>query len=129
MHAFPLLGALASFLFLLCPTDTRAGLSCDCFETSTHEYFTEHIFHDFRTLPSVAATPALPSGLPSTLNPTQNDFDRQPSIGLQQAGWIQTSAWTSFWGTMSWGKVSSSDFPIRMQNSFANVYVGVCCVF
>lgn len=25
---------------------------------------------------------------------------------------------------MSWGKLQTSDFPVRMQNSLANVYVG-----
>lgn len=60
--------------------------------------------------------------------PTQANYISQPDIGLQQAGWIQTSAWTNFWGTMSWGKVSTSDFPIRMQNSLANVYIGALYV-
>lgn len=130
MRAFPLLGALASFLLpLLRPvTADDAATSCDCFETSTHDYFTEHIFHDFRALPSASAAPPLPSGLPPTLMPTQANYISQPDIGLQQAGWIQSSAWTNFWGTMSWGKVSTSDFPIRMQNSLANVYVGALYV-
>lgn len=122
MRALPLFGTLASLLLRLAAADA----SCDCYETSTHEYFTEHLFHDFRTLPPASPVPALPSGLPPTLTPTPANYNSQPDIGVQQAGWIQSDAWSDFWGTMNWGKVSTSDFPVRMQNSFANVYVGRC---
>lgn len=122
MRALLLFGTLASLLLWLAAADA----SCDCYETSTHEYFTEHLFHDFRTLPPASPVPALPSGLPPTLTPTPANYNSQPDIGVQQAGWIQSDAWSNFWGTMNWGKVSTSDFPVRMQNSFANVYVGRC---
>lgn len=110
-------------LLLLSPA---SAVDCDCYETSTHQYFTDHLFHDFRSLPGVpaSATPPLPSGLPSTLNPAQADYASQPDIGVQQTGWIQSNAWTDFWGTMDWGKVATSDFPVRMQNSVANAYLG-----
>lgn len=111
-------------LALACFLRPAAAASCDCYETSAHDFFISHIFHDFRALPSPSATPALPSGLPPVLYPTQTDYISQPDIGLPQAGWIQSAAWTNFWGTMSWGKQPTSDFPVRMQNSLANVYVG-----
>lgn len=123
----PLLAALASLVSATTTTTSSATAapSCDCYETSTNEYFINHQFHDFRSISNVAATPPLPSGLPASNNliPAQSDYVNNSDFGLQQNGWIQTDAWNDDWATMNWGTLPSSDFPIRMQNSLANVYV------
>lgn len=98
---------------------------CDCYRTSTSQKFTDYSFHDFRNQTGVLAPPPpLPSDLPAGLVPTTADYERSPDIGITQDGLLKSDEWEDSWSVQAWGKNASANFPVRMQNSLSNVYVG-----
>ncbi|KAH0602377.1 uncharacterized protein H6S33_008716 [Morchella sextelata] len=119
----PLLVLFSALIPAVVVTAADSTPSCDCYETDADSVFTQHEFHDFRTITPVASAPPLPSVLPQELDPTPDNYTTEPGIGNAQAGWIQSNDWTDYWATMDWGKLPTGDFPIRMQNSLANVYI------
>lgn len=119
----PLLALLGTLLPTVVLGATTSNPNCDCYETDAESVFTQHEFHDFRTITPIASTPPLPSALPQELDPTPENYTTELGIGSAQAGWLQSNDWTDYWATMDWGKTPTSDFPVRMQNSLANVYI------
>ncbi|KAL7268913.1 hypothetical protein RUND412_008442 [Rhizina undulata] len=116
------------FFILLLPyqfatSEARRNRPCTCYRTSTFDYFTNHAFYDFRNIGDFSSeTPALPSVLPQSINPS--DYSDEPDgIGITQAGFLNSTDWTDHWNPQDWGKLPTSDAPVRMQNSLGNVYV------
>ncbi|KAA8624440.1 glycoside hydrolase family 16 protein [Pyrenophora tritici-repentis] len=114
--------ALATNLYTTSNNETPKDNSpdCDCYvvlsgkDTKTPEYFQYYRFYDFRNLPGALSEP------PPLLNDTQ-------IAGLAptwQPDLFSSDAWTRDWGIQNWTKPSTSDFPIPMNNSVANVYLG-----
>ncbi|KAL0932030.1 xylanase 3 [Colletotrichum truncatum] len=90
---------------------------CNCFLTNSSEnYFTNHMFYDFRNLGQYA-------GVPDILD----DFNKSGSA-LPTSDYFNSDAWTSVWSVQRWnnsGKLGrdGNDATIRMTNSHSNVYI------
>ena len=97
--------------------DNSPDCSCYVVETgNTPSYFQYHRFWDFR---NVATTKNQYTVTPPAVN---NSQDAGNELAPDQA-FLNSSAWNADWGIQNWGKPSTSDFPVRMQNSPANVYI------
>jgi len=113
-----------SFILPLLLSSASAA-DCDCYRTSTGNYFTDYEFQDFRKHSGPLIVPELPDALPRNITPTTDDYSSNPKIGVFQDGYIRSDEFTSHWSIQDWGKEPTSDFPIRMQNSRSNVYLGI----
>ena len=115
-----------SFPIVLLSLAVSAREERACYKTSTGTFFTNHEFHDFRNYSDgLGPIPSLPDGLPKDLLPQQSDYAANPNIGQLQDGWLKSDNWTTEWNIQEWGKLATSDFPVRMQNSLSNVYLGI----
>lgn len=97
--------------------DNSPNCSCYVVETgNTPSYFQYHRFWDFR---NVATTENQYTVTPPAVNNSQ-DAGNEPA---PDQAFLNSSAWNADWGIQNWGKPSTSNFPVRMQNSPANVYI------
>jgi hypothetical protein len=93
---------------------------CDCYvvqsgsDAQTPQYFQYYRFYDFRNLPGALdeAPPVLNESQIAGLEPTW-----QPSL-------FDSESWNYDWGIQNWSKPATDDFPVPMNNSFSNVYLG-----
>jgi hypothetical protein len=96
---------------------------CGCYVISsgdnsdTPEYFQYYRFFDFRNLSSRA-------GQYLSTPPLLNDTQDAGIENVWDADVLNSDAWNVDWGIMNWSKPSTSDFPTRMVNSPANIYIG-----
>ncbi|RPA91790.1 hypothetical protein L873DRAFT_268725 [Choiromyces venosus 120613-1] len=120
-----MLNLLAVCFVLPLLLSSTSATDCECYRTSTGNYFTNYEFHDFRQQSgSLPPVPDLPDSLPrSGVNPNASDYSSDPKIGAFQDGFIKSDQFTNHWSIEDWGKDPTSDFPIRMQNSRSNVYL------
>ncbi|OCK78913.1 glycoside hydrolase family 16 protein [Lepidopterella palustris CBS 459.81] len=97
--------------------DNSANCSCYVVETdNTPSYFQYHRFWDFR---NVASAKSQYTVAPPAVNNSQGAGTEM----TPDQEFLNSSAWNTDWGIQNWGKPSTSDFPIRMQNSPANVFI------
>lgn len=96
---------------------------CTCYvvqsgaNSDTPSYFQYYRFYDFRNLSSNAGQFV---EAPPLVNDTQNAGQEpvwEPSI-------LNSDAWNQDWGIQNWSKEATEDFPTRMVNSPANIYLG-----
>ncbi|KAL6155918.1 hypothetical protein ACJQWK_05142 [Exserohilum turcicum] len=93
---------------------------CDCYvvesgaNSQTPEYFQYYRFYDFRGLPG--ALDASP--------PPINTSDAAGMLSTWQPDLFNSDAWNFDWGIQNWSKPATADFPVPMNNSPANVYLG-----
>ena len=52
-----------------------------------------------------------------------DSWDDAPNLDVGEANILNSDAWNKDWNIQSWSKNASDDFPIRMVNSPANVYL------
>jgi len=100
------------------PKDNNANCSCYVVQTGknsqTPEYFQYYRFFDFRNLPDAM------NRAPPQINDTQ-------IAGLEptwQPHLFSSDAWNTDWAIQNWSKPATEDFPVPMNNSLANVYLG-----
>ncbi|KAF2661278.1 glycoside hydrolase family 16 protein [Lophiostoma macrostomum CBS 122681] len=97
---------------------------CSCYEalsggdSTTPSYFSYHRFFDFRNL---ASGPGEFLTAPPLVNNSQDAGAE--TVFPQYASNLNSSAWNVDWGIQNWSKPADSDFPVRMVNSPANVYI------
>lgn len=97
--------------------------NCSCYvvtsgtDSKTPQYFQYYRFYDFRNL---ASSPSQYTSAPPLVNDTQNAGEEE----VWQADILNSNAWNTDWGIQNWSKPSTEDFPTRMVNSPANVYLG-----
>ncbi|EUC31533.1 glycoside hydrolase family 16 protein [Bipolaris victoriae FI3] len=135
MSRFPSLGALLLPLTALLVSPTHAtspytssmsetpkdnNADCDCYmvssgaEAKNPSYFQYYRFYDFRNLPG-----ALDQS-PPTINQSQN----AAQLPTWQPDLFNSDAWNFDWGIQNWSKDATSDFPVPLTNSPANIYLG-----
>lgn len=81
-------------------------------------YFTSHRFFDFRHL---ATRPGQFTTEPPELDDSDDGGDE--SVWPQYQAILNTTAFSNDWGIQTWAKKSTADFPVRVQNSAANIYI------
>lgn len=116
---------LAISLILPLLLHSASAADCECYRTSTGNYFTDYEFQDFRKHSGPLIIPELPDALPRNITPNAEDYSSNPKIGAFQDGYIMSDEFTSYWSIQDWGKEPTSEFPIRMQNSRSNIYLGI----
>ena len=99
------------------PRDNNPNCSCYAVPTGkdskTPSYFQFYRFYDFRNLDGLDTAPPLCN--------SSTTVNHQPSW---QPNLFESDAWTSDWGIQNWTKAASNDFPVPMNHSKANVYIG-----
>lgn len=103
-------------------TPLQNNPNCTCYvvesgdNSQTPQYFQYYRFYDFRKLADKAGeylnTPAI-----------VDNWDEAPNLDVGQPSILNSSAWNTDWNIQNWSKNSSDDFPVRMANSPANVYL------
>ncbi|KAF1834233.1 concanavalin A-like lectin/glucanase [Decorospora gaudefroyi] len=100
------------------PKDNNADCSCYVVESGdsaqSPQYFQYYRFYDFRGLDGALDT------APPLLNDTQTASEEptwQPKL-------FNSEAWNHDWNIQNWGKPSTDEFPVPMNNSLANIYLG-----
>ncbi|KAF2120695.1 concanavalin A-like lectin/glucanase domain-containing protein [Lophiotrema nucula] len=100
--------------------DNNPNCSCYTFNSGDNsdspEYLQYYRFFDFRNL---ANGPRQYIKAPPEVNSTQDQGDED----VWDANILNGDAWNVDWGIQNWSKPASEDFPTRMVNSPANVYV------
>lgn len=96
--------------------------NCSCYvvnsgASSTPTYFQYHRFWDFRQI--AADTGNSYVSTPPTVNDTQ-DSGLEP---VWNPEFFDTQTWHADWQIMNWSKNATEEFPVRMVNSLANVYL------
>ncbi|KAF2735505.1 concanavalin A-like lectin/glucanase [Polyplosphaeria fusca] len=97
--------------------------NCSCYvlnsgkDSNTPEYFQYYRFWDFRDLASNG--PRQYINAPPEVNNTQD----QGSEDVWDANILNSDAWNVDWGIQNWSKPATEDFPTKMVNSPANVYI------
>jgi hypothetical protein len=96
--------------------------NCSCYvvnsgESSTPTYFQYHRFWDFRQI--AAETRNSYVSTPPRVNDTQDSGDEP----VWNPEFFDTQAWNADWAVMNWSKNATDEFPVRMVNSLANVYL------
>jgi len=95
--------------------------SCSCYVVDTGEdsqtpaYFKYYRFFDFRNL---ADKPGQYAASPPTIENSQDDGNEPVTDDI-----FTTDAWTTDWAIMNWSRPATDEFPTRMVNSPANVYI------
>ncbi|EON67400.1 hypothetical protein W97_06653 [Coniosporium apollinis CBS 100218] len=95
--------------------------SCGCYEISSDSspvYFTYHRFYDWRNL---ASSPDQFTSIPPSLEEDEDLGAEELADTYQDV--LNGTEWNQDWGIMSWGKETTVEAPVRMQNSAANVYI------
>ncbi|KAF2869907.1 concanavalin A-like lectin/glucanase domain-containing protein [Massariosphaeria phaeospora] len=96
--------------------------NCGCYvvdtgaDSKSPEYFQFHRFFDFRNL---AGGPGQYVQAPPLVNDTQDAGDEP----LWTPNVLGSDAWSADWGIQNWGKNATEEFPVKMVNSPANVYI------
>ncbi|KAF1840677.1 glycoside hydrolase family 16 protein, partial [Cucurbitaria berberidis CBS 394.84] len=100
------------------PKDNSPNCSCYVVQSGansqTPEYFQYYRFYDFRNIQGAMteAPPLINSTQVAGMEPTW-----QPNV-------FNSDAWNTDWGIQNWSKKATDDFPVPMNNSLANVYLG-----
>lgn len=103
-------------------TPLQNNQNCTCYvvnsgsDSQTPSYFQYYRFYDFRNL-------ADQSGEYTKVPDTVDDWDDAPNLSVGEANILNSSAWNTDWNIQSWSKNATEDFPVRMVNSPANVYL------
>jgi hypothetical protein len=98
---------------------------CSCYEalsgadSNTPSYFSYHRFFDFRNL---ASGPGEFLSTPPLVNNSQDSGSE--TVFPEYASNLNSTSWNVDWGIQNWSKPADADFPVRMVNSPANVYIG-----
>ncbi|KAF2189474.1 glycoside hydrolase family 16 protein [Zopfia rhizophila CBS 207.26] len=96
--------------------------NCSCYvlssgsDSDTPTYFQYYRFWDFR---NIADEPGQYTETPPLVNDTQ-DAGGEP---VWDESVLNGDAWNSDWGIQNWSKPATEDFPTRMVNSPANIYI------
>ncbi|KAF2255706.1 glycoside hydrolase family 16 protein [Trematosphaeria pertusa] len=96
--------------------------NCTCYvvnsgaDSNTPEYFQYYRFFDFRNL---ADEPGQYVDAPPLVNDTQDAGDED----VWDANILNSDAWNTDWGIQNWSKPATEDFPTRMVNSPANIFI------
>ncbi|KAF2267091.1 concanavalin A-like lectin/glucanase [Lojkania enalia] len=96
--------------------------NCSCYvlnsgeDSSTPEYFSFYRFWDFRTL---ANGPREYITAPPLVNDTQDAGEED----VWDAHVLNSDAWNVDWSIQNWSKKATEEFPTRMVNSPANIYI------
>lgn len=106
-------------------TSTQATLhdnsqNCTCYTLDSDNspaYFLYHKFYDFRSLPATPEPPLV----------TANQ--RYGKELAQDQATFNSTAWNHDWEIQSWGKKSTGEAPMMMQNSAQNVFIGLFVPF
>ncbi|KAF2197107.1 concanavalin A-like lectin/glucanase [Delitschia confertaspora ATCC 74209] len=97
--------------------------NCTCYvidsgpSSSTPSYFLYHRFWDFRNIP----LPSPKSYLSAP--PLVTNFEEAASQAVPDPEVFDSQAWNTDWAIQNWSKDATEDFPVRMVNSPANVYI------
>lgn len=100
------------------PKDNNADCNCYVVQSGTNSdtptYFQYYRFYDFRNLDGAltSSPPLLTNDQTAGLQPSW-----QPNI-------FNSDAWNTDWSIQNWSKPATEDFPVKMDNSRANVYIG-----
>ncbi|KAF2131493.1 glycoside hydrolase family 16 protein [Dothidotthia symphoricarpi CBS 119687] len=100
------------------PKDNNAD--CNCYvvqsgaESTTPSYFQYYRFYDFRNLDSAM----------NESPPLINDTQTAGTLDTWQPEIFNSDAWNTDWSIQNWSKPATDDFPVKMDNSLANVYIG-----
>lgn len=103
-------------------TPLQNNPNCTCYvvesgdDSQTPQYFQYYRFYDFRNL-------ADKSGEYVNAPANVDDWDEAPNLKVGQPSILNSDAWNTDWNIQSWSKNASDDFPVRMVNSPANVYL------
>ncbi|PSN72690.1 concanavalin A-like lectin/glucanase [Corynespora cassiicola Philippines] len=95
---------------------------CTCYvvssgaDSATPEYFQYYRFYDFRNL---ADGPGELVDAPPLVNDTQ-DAGNEP---VWNSNILNGDNWNTDWSIQNWSKDATEEFPVRMQNSPANIYI------
>jgi hypothetical protein len=84
--------------------------------SETPSYFQYYRFFDFRNLADRA-------GQYDKVPAVVDDWDDAPNLDAGEANIFNSDAWNKDWNIQTWSKNASADFPVRMVNSPANVYL------
>ncbi|KAF2430512.1 concanavalin A-like lectin/glucanase [Tothia fuscella] len=93
---------------------------CICYTVDSEadkSYFSYHRFYDFRKY-------AKSSNENTTAPPLVDANQRFGQERISDQAVLNSSNWNNDWGVQDWGKKSSADAPVAMQNSPQNVYIG-----
>lgn len=130
----PLVAALWPIALLLSPalsaeyvsadssTPLQNNRNCSCYvvksgdNSETPSYFQYYRFFDFRNLADRA-------GQYDKVPAVVDDWDDAPNLDAGEANIFNSDAWNKDWNIQTWSKNASDDFPVRMVNSPANVYL------
>lgn len=115
MKLFAVAASLSFLPYLTIAAVKDNGKQCDCFRTTgpSAGYFTNHMFHDFRSLSANEVPKILSSEKDTTEAPVTNSF-------------FKSSAWTKNWYIQHWNNTDSMDrtsATLLMINSPNNVYI------
>lgn len=103
------------------PHDNQQNCSCYVInsgkDSNSPEYFQYYRFYDFRNL---ADGPNQYTTAPPLVNDTQDASNES----VWEANTLNSDAWNTDWSIQSWSKNATEDFPTRMVNSPANIYLG-----
>ncbi|KAF2463309.1 concanavalin A-like lectin/glucanase [Lindgomyces ingoldianus] len=102
------------------PKDNSQNCSCYVIssgaDSNTPEYFQYYRFFDFRNLADHA-------GQFTQSPPFVNDTQDAGAEPVWDTKILNSPAWNVDWGIQNWSKPATSDFPVAMTNSPANVYI------
>jgi hypothetical protein len=102
------------------PKDNNQNCSCYVVnsgtESNTPQYFQYYRFYDFRNL---ANGPKQYLNAPGLINDTQDAGDES----VWNANILNSDAFNTDWSIQNWSKNASDDFPTKMVNSPANIYI------
>lgn len=96
--------------------------TCTCYvvesgaDSNTPQYFQYYRFYDFRNF---ADKPGQYLKAPAVVD----DWNRATSLESPQKNILDSDSWRTDWTTQTWSKNATDDFPTRMVNSPANVYI------
>lgn len=116
----PTLGAQYATSNTFTPKDNSQN--CTCYvvnsgaDSKTPQYFQYYRFYDFRNL---ADKPGQFVNPPDLITDSQ-DAGAEP---VNDANILNSDAWNTDWSIQNWSKDATSDFPTRMVNSPANIYL------
>jgi hypothetical protein len=102
------------------PKDNNQNCSCYVVnsgaDSNSPQYFQYYRFYDFRNL---ADRPGQYPNAPGLINDTQDAGDES----VWNADILNSDAFNTDWGIQNWSKEATEDFPTRMVNSPANIYI------
>ncbi len=112
---------LLLFTLTLQTTLKDSSALCDCYVTSSSDYFQYHRFYLFQSLND---TNGLYNAEPANISRFQSDGEE-----AGQQGYLNTSAFANAWKINNWGHNAGSLQPVKLQNSKQNVYIRSSSLF